>query len=447
MNVWFNSKYLYWELPVINYFKNTGQWKNVIWTSPENSDTTFVDYSCMCDVKYNYHPIPSEFYDKIYKHLYVFCDMYSRNSCDGSQNFYDGKNIHDYLNIFNILVQYYYEKLLTNEINLVIFTASPHNGSSFLQYLIAKELNINVLILEQSIFPNKFYCITDHFDYGDFSTSKKTNEYFAEYTLKRQFKKDLSYMKGFLPKDLKKSKKPLKKLSQAFSKYSLLIRQLKKGNKIANLNEFILNSNYAKNLNKSIDYTIDLNKKFVYFPLHLQPEKTTSAYGGIFADQLLAVERLRQIIPEDWFIYVKENPKQKAFMRGRWFFERLKAIPNTKLVPMEMDTYALIERSEFVSTISGTVGWEAISGGKNVLVFGWGVWYKKFPGVFTYNSNLKIEEILSYTINHQELEEEVRNHFRILNDGVIYKGYEVNVENFDKQKNIETVINSLSKFF
>src|SRR5690606_32290981 len=48
------------------------------------------------------------------------------------------------------------------------------------------------------------------------------------------------------------------------------------------------------------------SQKFVYFPLHLQPEMTTSALGGIFEDQIFALSCLSSKIPVDWCILVKE---------------------------------------------------------------------------------------------------------------------------------------------
>lgn len=60
------------------------------------------------------------------------------------------------------------------------------------------------------------------------------------------------------------------------------------------------------NMLKKYSRKIDLNLKYVYFPLHLQPEMTTSVLGGIYSDQVLAIERLAKIIPSDWYIYVKK---------------------------------------------------------------------------------------------------------------------------------------------
>ena len=76
------------------------------------------------------------------------------------------------------------------------------------------------------------------------------------------------------------------------------------------------------------------------------------------------------MLPDDWFIYVKENPKQKEYMRERYFFERLSLIPNTVFVDRSVDTYKLMESAQFVSTITETAAWEAITGGKNALLFG-----------------------------------------------------------------------------
>ena len=42
------------------------------------------------------------------------------------------------------------------------------------------------------------------------------------------------------------------------------------------------------------------------------------------------------------------------------------------------------------ATITGTVGWEAITGGKPVIIFG-RAWYKTLTGVYTFSPELDLE--------------------------------------------------------
>ena len=150
----------------------------------------------------------------------------------------------------------------------------------------------------------------------------------------------------------------------------------------------------------------DLDLKFVYFPLHLQPEMTTAAIGGQYSDQLLAIEKLSRILPSNYFIFVKENPKQGGQMRGRHFFGRLNQIQNVQWLPSWANTHELIDKCQFVATITGTVGWEAIRKGKNVLVFG-KPWYRNLAGAISFREGLTLEEISKSTIEHEQLERQV----------------------------------------
>jgi hypothetical protein len=199
-----------------------------------------------------------------------------------------------------------------------------------------------------------------------------------------------------------------------------------------------------KELSNLIHWDVDLKAKFVYFPLHLQPELTTSALGDIYVDQLLAIEILSSILPDDWYIYIKENPKQTELMRSKWFFRRLKCIKNAKYLSGNYDTYSLIANSMFVSTITGTSGWEAITGGKNVLVFG-NPWYKNLPGVFPYNDDFNLKDILRYSMDHSLLEKEFNNLLKITGEGVIDDTYCSLVENFDESENSQNITNSIIK--
>lgn len=134
-------------------------------------------------------------------------------------------------------------------------------------------------------------------------------------------------------------------------------------------------------------------KKFIYVPLHRQPEGSTSPMGGVFVDQLLMIEILSASLPPDWVIYVKENPFQWSTswhessypsytdMRYEGYYEKIARLKNVYLVPVNTDTNYLIDKSSALGVVSGRAGLESILRGKPSLVFGH-AWYKDAPGVF-----------------------------------------------------------------
>ena len=366
--------------------------------------------------------------------------MYTRWSPISSRE-YDSRTFDDYLNIFNMMTNYTYHRLIQEDISLVIFNRAPHLGGDFILYLLAEKMKIRTLIMESSIFPNRFFYTFDNADFGSFKTCHQLYPYRLQ-TIENKFEKVLLYMR----RGIENKKTFQEKLHSKFNKeYRLLKELFSKENFSQAFHRYILKRNYEENIRKTEKKDPDLNINYVYFPLHLQPEKTTSAWGGKFSDQLLALEKLSDFIPPGWTIYVKENPKQNHVMRGRYFFERLARIPKVKLVKKELDTYELLRRSQFVATITGTVGWEAISGGKNVLIFGWGAWYRSLPGVFYYSSGLEIKDLLNYKIDHGLLEKEYANLLTKMGKGVIYLAYRELYTHFDDQKNLEQVIHEMKR--
>lgn len=141
---------------------------------------------------------------------------------------------------------------------------------------------------------------------------------------------------------------------------------------------------------ESLQVSFDETKKFIYVPLHLQPECTTNPQGGIFDDQILMLEVLSKSLPSDWIIYVKENPLQWMYDRGFYgryegYYQAMTALHNVRLLPLGVSTFDLIVKSQAVATITGTAGWEAIVRGKPTLVFGY-TWYQDCDGVFKVKS-------------------------------------------------------------
>jgi hypothetical protein len=387
-----------------------------------------------------YHGCEPDVYKHVYTHLFTFMDMFTRREFP-----YDDKHIHDYLNMFNMFLDFFNHLIISEEIKVVIFANIPHEGPDLILYEIAKKRGIQTICFYQSLFPNKFFYMLDLDDFGEFCNDEVVviNEHLK---IEKRYKKELFYMNDI----------PTKKKIPCFDwgKLGRLLEKLKKitGEKKTALSKFVVRRYvryqkvvaYNRNLVSTCVENVSLEAQYVYFPLHLQPELTTSALGGIYADQVLAIERLANLLPPDWFIYVKENPKQTEFMRSQWFFDRLKMIDKVKLVSPQFNTYVLMENCAFVATITGTAGWEAISGGKNALIFG-NAWYKRLPGVFQYDDEFKLTDILNYKIIHHQLEAHLSILASKMGSGVIDPAYIVMVDNFSIEDNTKNIIHVLKK--
>lgn len=195
---------------------------------------------------------------------------------------------------------------------------------------------------------------------------------------------------------------------------------------------------------------VDLAARFVYVPLHLQPECTTSPMAGAYVEQQLMVQQLAAYLPSDVLIYVKEHPvqfKYSAVSRTPQFYEDLLAIPSVRFVPEETSTFRLIDNCMAVAAGTGSAGWEAIFRGKPYLMFGHHV-YQYAPGVHQISSNADcaaaIETVLSGTPpNLEELRlfllafEEVAT----VADAVAYR---IGVSPTSKEENIDRLTQAYS---
>ena len=172
---------------------------------------------------------------------------------------------------------------------------------------------------------------------------------------------------------------------------------------------------------------------------------TTDILGNQYCDQLLAIEELARALPSGMLIYVKENPKQTAYMREPSFFTRLRAIPSVRYLPIDVSSFELIKHSRTVATITGTVGWEALQMGRSVLCFG-DAWYKGLPGVIAWGDDGAecIKAALDHSHDAALLSQQVARLSENLWPGVIDDDYEVLVKPFDAAQNLKTVIHSIT---
>lgn len=185
-------------------------------------------------------------------------------------------------------------------------------------------------------------------------------------------------------------------------------------NKISPINPYQLNFltrtfikiNRANNLKKfnikNISH-LSNGKKYVFFSLHFEPERTTNPDGGIFHNQLLAIKKIRNLIPDHVEIIVKEHPSQfhlrdkGALGKSPFFYNLIKNIKGVKLVDTNIHSTSLIKDSIFVATITGTVAMEASILQKKTIVFG-STQFPNLPNVFKWNDDFKYDEFIKEPI-------------------------------------------------
>lgn len=358
--------------------------------------------------------------------------------------------------LFYYLIDVFYGIIKKNDAKLVIFSNLPHEGADFILYQVAQALEIKTILCYQSIFDNRLFMINKLSDMGDLLNTVPALEEPLNITIKKEFEKKLQYMD--MVEDVNQHrKKILKKITNIRKKTPKILWKLLRG-KTTSVNTILINyacallrlkniDEYSDTLKKCETADIDFTKKFIYFPLHLQPEITTTPLGGKYYDQINALEKLSEILPDDFKIYVKENPKQNELMRPKEFLARMMSIKNVIMAPIKTNTYDLTKNCQFVATITGTAGWEAITGGKNVLTFGY-AWYNNLPGVFKFEERENVSEILEYKINHDELQQKFNELSKRLVRGYVDKEF-INYSDqpFDGKENSASLANGIEKFW
>lgn len=242
------------------------------------------------------------------------------------------------------------------------------------------------------------------------------------------------YMKGNFPSYHKKKNVPIE-LSQ-FSFWEHIRRK----------KQAMHYKKQLKNYYNSLAKEPDLDKKFVFFPLHYQPEMTTNPAGDIFADQMLCLDVLLKNLPNDYVIYVKEHKSQfYAHTEGhtgrfKELYDDIIKLPRTQMIPLDTDVFQLIDHATAVATVTGTVGWESIAKGKPVIIFGL-AWYEDYKGVLKICDSNSAAQIKSFIENYKFDENSLMAYLRALSNNSERAYYFRTLKEKMKQEESECIAN------
>jgi len=170
--------------------------------------------------------------------------------------------------------------------------------------------------------------------------------------------------------------------------FALLIGKFKSNMFSFNMSWWAYFKNYLhiKNMlryyqSKSINF--DATRKYIFFALHMEPEATTLA-RTTFSNQLIIIKAISRLLPKEWKLYVKDHPRQYiAFnnfkryyflaainkYRTKMFYDEILDMSNVELINLDTNSKELIEKSEAVVTINGSIILESIVQNKPLLLF------------------------------------------------------------------------------
>ena len=387
------------------------------------------DYRVIGPVK----PIDAEILSSISNHAFNFLGHLS----DPTGNNFSYKERSDYY--FDIL-KYYNTVILNLKPDIFVSYVIPHTPvCRSLYYLCKYHYNIDVLFINHTPLLNKkFYVIGSSTDklYQPFLKNYKFGKNLKIGPDAKSYLESLSKKNAESPNHIFKAHKSYAQSSKLAKRirilFGIIIRTLKNGygfkidgdwkknnkpyynikSRMNNFENFLfMERRRRKNISLKKVYdrhvtSVDFKRKYIYFASQYQPEATTSVLGGYYANFFLVLDILSAVIPDDWIIYYKENSTifsksiyaKGSLERDRHYYERLANYKNIKMISENINTFDLIDYAQAVSTVTGTVAWEAVVRGVPSMTFG-KTWYSGCDSIFSIKTFKDAEDAIKKIIN------------------------------------------------
>jgi len=113
-------------------------------------------------------------------------------------------------------------------------------------------------------------------------------------------------------------------------------------------------------LDKHLVKNIDQTQKFIYYPLHIEQERSTLIATPYYTNDIEFVKNIAKSLPINYILYVKEHPSQiSRHWRNKKFYQELNKIPNVTVIHPHVSSLDLIKNCSLVITLSGTAALEA----------------------------------------------------------------------------------------
>ena len=102
------------------------------------------------------------------------------------------------------------------------------------------------------------------------------------------------------------------------------------------------------------------DEKFVYFPLHVSPERYIDISAPFFSNQLEVITNIAKALPTEYKLYVKEHFAMKPLhWRQTSFYKQILALPNVEFIHPSVSADEIMRKSSLVIAITGTSAMQA----------------------------------------------------------------------------------------
>ena len=263
----------------------------------------------------------------------------------------------------------------------------------YVAYMVGKKLNVKYVSqmpARGALDTKYYYFVNDEFQHNckfdngfrekeyDKSIIEEAESFLSEFELKGQRPPGMDKVKTKPRIDKYFLTAPIKYLVNRFKKefndpYSYMY--YKQYRKCLNPITFYFRYKKAKKYYTKPNY----DAKYVFFPLHYQPEASTCICAEKYEKQLYYIDSWAKSLPADTVLYVKEH---YALLGNRKldFYKELKQYPNVFLIDPWENSRKLIENAEATTTLTGTAGYEAVLLRKPVFICAECV-YENAPGI------------------------------------------------------------------
>ncbi len=277
--------------------------------------------------------------------------------------------------------------------DIILFTKEVESGVEYCLYLLAKYYRIATLINKKIFFPHSMYITTNLHtpllnNNGSLNKTVVSNKIISKnriYQLSKESNIQINKIKNAQDSFMQTE---ILQQGIAICEGKLVFDLMPKNKN---------NTNKSSYLQKIFDYSeksaslldeIDWNKKTYFFPLHYQPEASSMPAANEYVNQLKIIKLISDNLTDNEQLLVKEHPstfsikkKTNSNFRDTEFYDWIGMIPKTHLMSVTSNQNKLVDYSDVIITLRGSVILESLLKNKPVFAFA-NTTFRNIPGVY-----------------------------------------------------------------